>query len=311
MTNATDIHVVITTYQRPESVLAALRDVLSQSLPAGGVWVVEDGPASDLQRSIREAENPRAIPHTYLHHEQNRGLAAARNTGWQAAVDAGAAWVAFMDDDDRWSLDKLEQQARVIAGFDGEGLGVVTCGRLHKRTQDAKGQYVPPRNVGRLKERVIAEGLATTSSAMVVRAAALKKLDGFDATLRNSIDHDFWMALAAAGFHHAAVDEPLVITQRRAGRQTLMKDPGPRLAGLDAFCDKWRDTWVAWMGQAAGRRFESRYRARVQAMLAGEIARDRRYAKALGISRSALTGGSPGYAARHLIKHWRRALTGR
>ena len=53
-------------------------------------------------------------PRVRLVRQENRGLAAARNTGL-AHVGAGARYVAFLDSDDVWCADALELLLTTLA----------------------------------------------------------------------------------------------------------------------------------------------------------------------------------------------------
>jgi hypothetical protein len=88
------ICVVIPAYNRAHMLQRSLRSVWAQrpTLPAE-VIVVDDG-SSDETATVAEKLGARMI-----RHPQNRGLAAARNTGLHATSHP---WVALLDSDDEW-----------------------------------------------------------------------------------------------------------------------------------------------------------------------------------------------------------------
>jgi glycosyltransferase involved in cell wall biosynthesis len=117
-----DISVVVCVYNGADSLGDCLRALEAQSLPRQRyeIIVVDDG-SSDKSAEVARGFDVR------LQQTPHRGLAAARNSGWQAAE---GEWVAFTDDDcgptRNWLL--LLSQAVRRGGPDGRVLGV--AGRL-------------------------------------------------------------------------------------------------------------------------------------------------------------------------------------
>ena len=68
--------------------------------------VVDDGSRDGTAAALEALGDPRV---TVLRNESSRGVANARNRGIERAAHP---WIAFLDDDDRWSPDKLRVPAR-------------------------------------------------------------------------------------------------------------------------------------------------------------------------------------------------------
>jgi GT2 family glycosyltransferase len=94
-----------------------LSEVLLQSYPLHELLVINDGSTDESVAIARE------FPAMILHHEENRGLAAARNT---ALAEASGAWVASVDTDACPDRDfllhlmmELEQRDRRVSAVGG------------------------------------------------------------------------------------------------------------------------------------------------------------------------------------------------
>jgi glycosyltransferase involved in cell wall biosynthesis len=92
--------VVPTTGRHRDYLLAALDSIAGQTVPPTRVIVVVDGNA-EVARELRERGGVDVILHA-----TNRGEAAARQSGIEAAT---STWVAFLDDDDLWLPSKQER----------------------------------------------------------------------------------------------------------------------------------------------------------------------------------------------------------
>ncbi|WP_254279262.1 glycosyltransferase family 2 protein [Haloarcula marina] len=257
------VSVVVTTYERPERCKRALRSVLAQTHDPAEIIVVEDASDTDL-----EAWVAREIPSaTYVRHETNEGLAAARNTGLRLA---SGAFVAYLDDDDEWKPTRLEQQLERVRTLEPrESLGVVYCG-VERRTPDGETRSIAlPENSGDLASSIRAVGASTLPSTCLFRTAALRDVGGFDESLPSSIDHDIWMQLAVAGYAAEAIAEPLTITYV-SDRAQMTTDTESRIEGVRLYLEKWLPTYREWFGEAAGSAYAERYFARVVGRLAGK-----------------------------------------
>ena len=106
--NGMTISVIIPVYQVSAYVERCLRSVMQQTYSHFECILVDDATEDDsigkCERMIAEYEGD--ISFRILHHQQNRGLSAARNTGIDAAK---GDYLLFVDSDDKLSNDCLER----------------------------------------------------------------------------------------------------------------------------------------------------------------------------------------------------------
>lgn len=266
---------IVTTYNRPELCKRAVKSVLAQTYEPLETIIVEDGTDSGIKEWLN-VESPNI---KYIRHEENRGLAAARNTGLEHAK---GQFVAYLDDDDAWKPERIERQIVEFTSMSPEQrtkVGVVYCG-TEKRTQE--GEIIGinhPKNSGNLREAIQETGASTLSSTFLFTRDALLDVGGFDENLPSSIDHDIWMALAVEGYHAIAIDLPLVITYE-SDHQDMMTNTYPRIEGVKQYVEKWIPTYEEWYGVEAGNRHGEQYFARVIARLVESNVRDGEFKEA-------------------------------
>lgn len=100
------ISVVIPTCNRAKIIPRALESVFAQSHSAFEIIVVDDG-SKDNTREVLAGFGDRIKAISQV----NAGLSGARNTGIQAAT---SEWIAFLDDDDEYTPDRLAIAAETI-----------------------------------------------------------------------------------------------------------------------------------------------------------------------------------------------------
>ncbi len=102
------ISVVIPVYNVALYVERCIKSVMQQTLEADECIIVDDRSEDDsIVRCQRMIEAYRGKTRfTILHHKQNRGLSAARNTGTEHAT---GEYIYYLDSDDEISLDCLEK----------------------------------------------------------------------------------------------------------------------------------------------------------------------------------------------------------
>ncbi len=100
------ISVIIPNFNRAHTIARAIDSVLSQTLPALEIIVVDDGSSDNSRQFIKDC-----YPSVHLITQNNMGVSSARNRGID---EAAGEWIAFLDSDDSWLPEKLESQSNAI-----------------------------------------------------------------------------------------------------------------------------------------------------------------------------------------------------
>lgn len=204
------VSVVIPAYNVERYLAQALDSVRAQSLTNWEALVVNDGSTDEtLAIAHRYAELDSRI---LVIDQQNQGVSAARN----AAIEASRGeFIALLDGDDLWHPDKLEIQLRCLREREVD----VVCCRF--KECDSKGAPLPSKESGPVGEftsqeffRLCYSYFFILPSAVMVRSEALRRLGGFDSSLRAHEDFEMWLRLASGGCRLAALPD-ILLTYRR------------------------------------------------------------------------------------------------
>ncbi|MET3580141.1 glycosyltransferase involved in cell wall biosynthesis [Mesorhizobium robiniae] len=209
----------------------ALASVARQDTLPTETLVVDDGSAANvaIAGEFRERLNIRLI-----RHEKNKGAAAARNTGMQAA---DTEWISFLDSDDcllvgslatRWSLAMVDQSRR----SDGTilyGCGWIDCGE--DGTPIAARWPRPSADPDQF-----ASGCWFSPGSCLIfnRRTALERAGPQDETMRRFEDVDWFLSLALKGFSLAVLPVAAVAIER-----TRRQDPQQIEQAAQVLRTKW------------------------------------------------------------------------
>lgn len=186
------VSVVIPLYNKAAYIARAMDSVLAQTYPDFELIVVDDGSTDGSGEIVAKYDNPRVK----LLVQENAGECAARNRG---VSESQARWVAFLDADDEWLPEFLEQ-TMAVAETNPSLLAVFTnfkraptntCAISH-RTRGATIQDY-------MHFHVTNNGRGMSSSSVVVRKEPLLAVGGFPVGVRHGGDTDTWARLAWTG----------------------------------------------------------------------------------------------------------------
>lgn len=196
------VSVVIPVKNRPDLVGRAIASALSQSYPILEVIVVDDA-STDHTVSVIQALQKSDERLRLVRSDVSIGANAARDAGVMKSV---GEFVAFLDSDDCWKIDKiliqveaLAANTQAVASFTGivadYGFGTLVDRPLPKKISESKLRGV---------------NALGGCSTVVLRRVSYLQVGGFDSSLPSCQDWDLWLRLRQIG-SFILVREPLVI----------------------------------------------------------------------------------------------------
>jgi glycosyltransferase involved in cell wall biosynthesis len=216
------VSVIIPTYNHALYLPGAIQSVLDQTFRDFEMIVVDDGSTDDTAEVIKPFF---ADPRFRYIHQRNRGLAAARNTGIKHTE---GELVAFLDADDLWLPEKLEEEVRII-DRGGPEVRLVYC---FFQYIDQGGNILEtvtehPIKNPTYKDLLYCNWVLGSSSAVLIRKKAFDEVGLFDESLRSLEDIDMWIRILR-GHKSLYVDKVLVQLRRTITSMSAVKDAAVR-----------------------------------------------------------------------------------
>lgn len=181
------ISVVIPTHNRGDLIGRAIESVLNQTYKDIEVVIVSDGSTDNTEEVVKKYQKKyNNIQLISVH--PNKGANNARNEGIKAAQ---GEYVAFLDDDDDWELDKLEAQMEVFKK--DESIGLVYTGiKIIYVNEDINYKSLSGYR-GDLSKEILIRNVIGATSSVVVKKEVLEKSGYFDIEMPAKQDYDLWI----------------------------------------------------------------------------------------------------------------------
>lgn len=158
-----------------------METVSGQSYEHLEIFVIDDGSTDGTSKVVMDYSQK--DPRVRLLQQENGGVARARNLGIDSA---SGDLIAFVDADDLWHPKKIEKQVARISTA-GEHTALVYCWWVHIDEDDV----ISATNLssfaleGDVFGALVKENFIGNGSTPLIRTAALKSVQGFDASLKD------------------------------------------------------------------------------------------------------------------------------
>jgi GT2 family glycosyltransferase len=186
------VSVIIPTYNRLDTLQAAIESVNAQTFRDFEIVVVNDAGSHELESLIRSLNRRKNI--SYVRHGVNRGLGASRNTGIGATR---GKYIAYLDDDDFFYPDHLE----TLVGYlekTGEKVAYTDAHRIFQKQVD--GAYVEDKRDVPYSHDFDYRAILVSNFVPVLcflhARSCLRETGGFDESLATHEDWDLWIRMS-------------------------------------------------------------------------------------------------------------------
>jgi glycosyltransferase involved in cell wall biosynthesis len=196
------VSIIIPTFNRSTFLLRAIKSVLNQSYKNFELIVVDDGSTDDTEILLQDLITNKSI---HYYKKSNGGVASARNFG---AIKALGHWYAFLDSDDEWLPNKLQDQLSFLLNNShlnivyGEEIWMRNGVRVNQKKHHKKSG-------GHIFEKCLEQCLIAPSSVLLTKKLFEEK-KGFDESFIICEDYDLWLKISSSheiGF----IEQPLIV----------------------------------------------------------------------------------------------------
>jgi glycosyltransferase involved in cell wall biosynthesis len=213
------VSVILPTYERAGVLGRSIQSVLAQTYRDFELIIVDDASEDETEAVVARIDDPRIV---YCREDQNRGPAAARNTGIRRAR---GDFLAFHDSDDEWLPAKLERHIEAFS-FVGTDTAVTYSDMVRiDRNGNTRPHRSPDITPGRMIDpdtrfyQVYGLGIIAT----VMRRSCLDQGLRFDERFRCFEDLELFLRISSRSrFHH--IREPLVRYYENEGVSTDLRN---------------------------------------------------------------------------------------
>ena len=187
------IDVVVPVFNGEKYITKALQSICSQTYKVEKIIVVDDG-STDRTREVISLHQS-SIEIQYVR-KCNGGPNSARNVG---IAHCTSNYIAFLDSDDEWFDDKLEEQVSLIRKNKFQNLGAVYCGCIivDENSNFIRSFPIDKEIRGSIYNKLFdANKIVSSASGVLIKRHCFDKVGLFDETLRVGEDWDMWLRLA-------------------------------------------------------------------------------------------------------------------
>ncbi|TXD51435.1 glycosyltransferase family 2 protein [Polaribacter sp. IC063] len=196
--------VVIPLYNKELSVSNTIQSVLNQTIQDFEIVIVNDGSTDQSVKAVGSFNDKRIR----LIHQENQGVSAARNKGVE---EAKQEWVAFLDGDDLWTTNHLEEITKMMQVFPQEKVYVTSFTFSDNRPMYKHSRKNSIFKINDYFKEAIEENLMWTS-IVVAHKTCFEKSGMFNIKLNRGEDLDLWVRIAR---YHSIIKSNMITATYR------------------------------------------------------------------------------------------------
>ena len=210
-----NVSVIIPTYNRKNLLKRALHSVSNQTFVPKEIIVVDDGSSDGTKDWVLER-----FPDVRYIYQDNSGVSSARNSGIKEAI---GSWIAFLDSDDEWMSNKLEQQKGIINS--SQEAWLCHTNEIWIRNGVRVNQMKKHQKYGGDVFENCLDICRISPSSVLIKKEVFEIVGLFDESLKICEDYDLWLRITAV-LPVIFLDQPLIIKYGRHADQLSRVDSG-------------------------------------------------------------------------------------
>lgn len=195
------VSIIMPAYNCEKYIVEAMDSVLAQTYRNWELLVLDDGSKDNTLRIIEEFSQKDSRIKA-ISNEKNMGVSATRNRGIELAA---GEWIAFLDSDDMWELEKLEKQFEAVKTKAAEFI-FTGSSYINEDGDHFKGIFEIPEKVTYKKLR---NQNVISCSSVLVKKKYFENIKMEKDEMHE--DYAVWLRILKLGVTAYGINEPLLI----------------------------------------------------------------------------------------------------
>ncbi len=183
------ISVIVPAYNAERTILETITSVQQQTFSDFELLVINDGSTDQTLELLNTVNEPRIKICSY----PNGGVSVARNRG---ITHARGKFIAFLDADDLWTVEKLELQLAALQQHPEAGVVYSWAYYMDEQGQSIRSSE-PVYFAGNVYAQLLVNDFVVSGSNCLISRQAITSVGEFDTALAPAEDWDYWLRLAA------------------------------------------------------------------------------------------------------------------
>ncbi|NEP46180.1 MAG: glycosyltransferase, partial [Okeania sp. SIO2H7] len=189
-------------YNAEKTIRETMESVVNQTFCDWELIVINDSSQDGTIEVVSKIKDPRIKLFSY----ENAGPSASRNRGLDKAE---GKFISFLDSDDLWTTNKLEEQLKALQANTSAGVAYSWTDYI-----DESSRFLRPglhlSFSGDVYSKLLVRNFLENGSNPLIKREALNEVGGFDESLRGPEDWDMWLRLGAK-YHFVVVKKPQIL----------------------------------------------------------------------------------------------------
>lgn len=228
------VSVIIPTYNRAKLLSRSVKSVISQTYSKLEIIIIDDASTDNTEEVINNIKDSRIRYYKNIH---NVGGGAARNIGINKSK---GTLIAFLDSDDEWEKEKLQNQVNYILA-NWESCDLVFCGVRSIKQTESKSIILSetlPNEYGEISNKIFS-GIppACLLPGLLVKREKILLAGLFDERFKSSQDWDLLIRLSKICLVGSIPE--ILFTIYYHHREKITKDPNNLIQGRELLLKKY------------------------------------------------------------------------
>lgn len=184
--------IILPVFNSSKTIANAIESVINQTHKNWTLFIVDDASTDDSLQIIQKYKDK--FEGVIVSHENNQGVSAARNTGLKTAKNLGGFdFIAYLNSDDTWENDHLEQSIAYSDHAD-----IVYCDvNLKNELNEQMFKVNIPDSTFDPGKFLVSNFIYIPS--VIHRFSVYEQLGEFDSSLDSLEDYDYWLRAVKSG----------------------------------------------------------------------------------------------------------------